>query len=67
MIEAVGFGFFDQPKESWSQSRMNLFKRMGFTAIYLPDSAHAALTARIVSSHLQSFAVKRAVPTLVEL
>jgi hypothetical protein len=57
MIEGVGFGFFDEPSEFWSQSRMNLFKRMGFTAIYLPDSTHTALTAHITSSHLESFAV----------
>lgn len=57
MIEGVGFGFFDEPKEFWSQSRMNLFKRMGFTAIYLPDSTQIALHTHIVSSHLESFAV----------
>lgn len=57
MIEGVGFGFFDEPSEFWSQSRMNLFKRMGFTAIYLPDSTYTALTAHIVRSHLESFAV----------
>jgi hypothetical protein len=36
MIEGVGFGFFNEPKEFWTASRMNLYKRMGFTAIYLP-------------------------------
>jgi hypothetical protein len=57
MIEGVGFGFFDAAKEFWSQSRMNLFKRMGFTAIYLPDSTHNTLQARILEAHLESFAV----------
>lgn len=39
-IEGVGFGFFDQPNEFWTESRMTLFKRMGFTAIYMPDNTH---------------------------
>ena len=47
-IEGVGFGFFDQPNEFWTVSRMTLFKRMGFSAIYLPDHTHSA-----VLSHLE--------------
>ena len=48
-IEGIGFGFFDQPEEFWTVSRMTLFKRMGFSAIYLPDGTHA-----VVMSHLQA-------------
>lgn len=47
-IEGIGFGFFDQPNEFWTTSRMTLFKRMGFSAIYLPDQTHNA-----VMSHLK--------------
>lgn len=57
MIEGVGFGFFDQPREFWTKSRMNLYKRMGFTAIYLPDGTHANLMAHIHQEHIESFAV----------
>jgi len=57
MIEGVGFGFFDDAGEFSSQSRMNLFKRMGFTAIYLPDRTLTDLNARIVARGLESFAV----------
>jgi hypothetical protein len=57
MIEGVGFGFFDEPHEFWSESRMNLFKRMGFTAIYLPDHTHIGLVDHIRREHHESFAV----------
>jgi hypothetical protein len=39
-IEGIGFGFFNQPSEFWTVSRMSLFKRMGFSAIYMPDNTH---------------------------
>lgn len=42
-IEAIGFGFFDDPSEFWTESRMTLFRRMGFTAIYLPLRTHRAI------------------------
>lgn len=57
MIEGVGFGFFDEPEEFWSKRRMNLFKRMGFTAIYLPVETHTALIDHIRREHAESFAV----------
>lgn len=56
-IEGIGFGFFDQPQEFWSESRMNLYKRMGFSAIYLPDGTHAAITARLLGKGLEAKAV----------
>jgi len=57
MIEGVGFGFFDEPEEFWTKSRMNLFKRMGFTAIYLPDATYIELRDHIHQEELESFAV----------
>lgn len=42
-IEGVGFGFFREPQEFWTVSRMSLYKRMGFTAIYMPDGTYAAV------------------------
>ncbi|MER8817205.1 hypothetical protein NKJ36_25000 [Mesorhizobium sp. M0142] len=36
-IEGIGFGFFKEPEEFWTESRMALYKRMGFSAIYMPD------------------------------
>lgn len=37
-LESVGFGFFDQASEFRSISRMKLFKRWGFVAIYMPQT-----------------------------
>lgn len=56
MIEGIGFGFFNTPSEFWTPSRMNLFKRMGFTAIYLPDDTHAAIIKELTRRNIQSFA-----------
>lgn len=39
-IEGIGFGFFKEPEEFWTDSRMALYKRMGFTAIYMPAETH---------------------------
>lgn len=35
-FESIGFGFFNDPTEFWSANRIKLYKRMGFTAIYMP-------------------------------
>lgn len=47
-IEGIGFGFFKHANEFWTTRRMSLFKRMGFTAIYMPDGTHA-----LVEQHIQ--------------
>lgn len=47
-IEGVGFGFFDNPSEFWTPRRMTLLKRMGFSAVYMPDDTYHA-----VQHHLQ--------------
>lgn len=57
MIEGIGFGFFNYPSEFWTPSRMNLFKRMGFTAIYLPDTTHAAIVARLAAKRISALAI----------
>lgn len=46
-IEGIGFGFFREPQEFWTKSRMSLFKRMGFTAIYMPEETHASVLAKV--------------------
>ena len=46
-IEGIGFGFFDEPKEFWTESRMQLYKRMGFSAIYMPGDTVDAIHARV--------------------
>jgi hypothetical protein len=56
-IEGVGFGFFNQPEEFWTSSRMALFKRMGFSAIYMPDATHSAVMARVVGDGRERNAV----------
>lgn len=49
-IEGVGFGFFKEPQEFWTDSRMSLYKRMGFTAIYMPDGTHEAVMSRVLDT-----------------
>lgn len=56
-IEGIGFGFFKEPAEFWTESRMLLFKRMGFTAIYMPDQTHAKITARLKAKNKERLAV----------
>lgn len=56
-IEGIGFGFFKYPGEFWTPSRMNLYKRMGFSAIYMPDETHAAVMARVTAKGVASHAV----------
>lgn len=46
-IEGIGFGFFKEPQEFWTASRMSLYKRMGFTAIYMPDATHGQVMQRV--------------------
>jgi hypothetical protein len=46
-IEGVGFGFFKEPEEFWTASRMSLYKRMGFTAIYMPDTTFEQVAAKV--------------------
>lgn len=57
MIEGVGFGFFDRASEFWTEARMNLFKRMGFTAIYLPNATHTELMTHLAKENKERFAV----------
>lgn len=56
-IEGIGFGFFKAAKEFWTRSRMLLFKRMGFSAIYLPDTTHAAIFAELKEREHELLAV----------
>jgi hypothetical protein len=56
MIEGIGFGFFNEPAEFWTSSRMNLYKRMGFTAIYLPDNIHSAIIQKLATKNITSLA-----------
>lgn len=48
-LESVGFGFFSEAREFWTSSRMNLLKRWGFIAIYMPHT-----TLHKIEHHLNS-------------
>lgn len=48
-IEGVGFGFFKEPQEFWTASRMSLYKRMGFTAIYMPDHTFSLVMQKVAA------------------
>lgn len=56
-IEGIGFGFFNQPEEFWTESRMKLYKRMGFLAIYLPDHTHDLIHQHLVQRKTSQYAV----------
>lgn len=56
MIEGVGFGFFKDASEFWTVSRMNLFKRMGFTVIYLPKVTLINLFRKIIDKKVKAHA-----------
>jgi hypothetical protein len=56
-LESVGFGFFYYPSEFWTKSRITLFKRWGFTAIYMPVSTHAGVVEKLHSDSRASDAV----------
>ena len=49
MIEGIGFGFFNDPSEFWTGSRMRLLKRMGFSAIYLPVGTFEIIMDHIIA------------------
>ena len=36
-LESIGFGFFNEADEFWTVNRMNLLKRWGFVAVYMPQ------------------------------
>lgn len=57
-VDTVGFGFFDDPSEFRTIQRMNVLRRFGFTAIYMPNRtlvqleramATAGTTARAIN------------------
>lgn len=56
-IEGVGFGFFKEPQEFWTRSRMSLYKRMGFTAIYMPDGTCSLVLAKVAADGNEHHAV----------
>lgn len=56
-IEGIGFGFFNQPEEFWSVLRMKLYKRMGFSAIYLPNGTLDHINERLAVTGHQNYAV----------
>jgi hypothetical protein len=56
-IEGIGFGFFNDASEFWTRERMRLYKRMGFTAIYMPANTHAQVTAQLAARGSAAHAV----------
>ncbi|WP_155905090.1 hypothetical protein [Methylopila sp. M107] len=56
-IEAIGFGFFQEADEFWTPRRMVLYKRMGFSAIYMPSETYDELMDHIVTEGHEDFSV----------
>lgn len=55
-LESVGFGFFNDAREFWSPLRMNLFKRWGFIAIYMPSKTAVAIRQRLKTKDQEAHA-----------
>lgn len=56
-IEGIGFGFFKEPDEFWTETRMALYKRMGFSAIYMPDHTHEEVVRHVKRNGTEKHAV----------
>lgn len=56
-FESIGFGFFKEPQEFWTVSRINILKRMGFTAIYMPESTVKAIHDKLKKKRGMNYAV----------
>ena len=56
-IESIGFGFFNEPSEFWTKNRMNLYKRMGFTALYMLGSTRDSIMERLERENHRQYAV----------
>jgi hypothetical protein len=56
-LESVGFGFFNQPSEFWSISRMKLFKRWGFVAVYMPQATLTSVSAFLHANGRTDYAI----------
>ena len=56
-IEGIGFGFFSQADEFWTVSRMSLYKRMGFSAIYMPKNTYDLVSAHLREENTERHAV----------
>lgn len=56
-VDTVGFGFFNEPDEFWGRTRINVFKRFGFTAIYMPQDTANAILNRLTEENRTSDAV----------
>jgi hypothetical protein len=56
-LESVGFGFFKDAAEFWTTSRMNLLKRWGFIAVYMPEATLKRILTRLVKDGRESESV----------
>lgn len=53
-LESVGFGFFNDPSEFWTSSRMDLLKRWGFAAVYMPGATVLAIEEHLRQKNTSS-------------
>lgn len=56
-LDSVGFGFFNDPSEFWTENRMNMLKRWGFIAIYMPDATLDAINAELIKRGTKQVAI----------
>lgn len=56
-LESIGFGFFNKPAEFWTESRMNLTKRWGFSAIYMPQSTLTEIERHLADKGTSDYAL----------
>ncbi len=56
-LESVGFGFFNEANEFWTTNRMNLLKRWGFIAVYMPRSTLDQLNQHLKDEGTEQYAI----------
>jgi hypothetical protein len=56
-LESVGFGFFNDASEFWTENRMNQLKRWGFVAVYMPSATLLAIDNKLARTGHGSFAI----------
>jgi hypothetical protein len=56
-LESVGFGFFNDPSEFWTENRMNLLKRWGFIAVYMPQNTLRTIETKLEEKGICKMAI----------
>jgi len=69
-VDTVGFGFFNEAREFWSSGKINVLRRFGFTAVYMPvatlDEIESHLDAEPLPVNVNGTALYRPITEFVD-